>query len=113
MRIGVVPREAAAGIAGLAFLEGLRDGKQPAPPFAVETDIWIAEVESGRVVFEATPSQRFYNPLGTVHGGWISTLLDLAMGCAVHSVLKAGQAYTTVDMTVSFVRPVWVSPSLT
>ena len=58
-------------------------------------------------MFEATPSPRFYNPLGTVHGGWISTLLDSAMGCAVHSVLKAGQAYTTVDMTVSFVRPVF------
>src|SRR5438128_1937077 len=107
VRVGVVPREAVAGIAGLAFLQGLRDGKQPAPPFAVETDIWIAEVEGGRVVFEATPSQRFYNPLGSVHGGWISTLLDSAMGCAVHSVLKAGQAYTTVDMTVSFVRPVF------
>lgn len=104
--VGVVPREVAAGLAGIDFLEGLRDRRQPAPPFAVETDIWIAEVESGRVVFEAMPSRRFYNPLGTVHGGWISTLLDSAMGCAVHSVLKAGQAYTTVDMTVSFVRPV-------
>ena len=105
--IGVVPREIAAGVAGLDFLEGLRDGKQPVPPFAAETDILIAEVDSGRVVFEATPSRRFYNPLGTVHGGWISTLLDSAMGCAVHSVLKAGQAYTTVDMAVSFVRPVF------
>ena len=105
--VGVVPREIAAGISGLDFLEGLRDGKHPVPPFAAETDILIAEVDSGRVVFEATPSRRFYNPLGTVHGGWISTLLDSAMGCAVHSVLKAGQAYTTVDMAVSFVRPVF------
>jgi uncharacterized protein (TIGR00369 family) len=105
--VGVVPREIAAGVAGLDFLEGLRDGKHPVPPFAAETDILIAEVDSGRVVFEATPSRRFYNPLGTVHGGWISTLLDSAMGCAVHSVLKAGQAYTTVDMAVSFVRPVF------
>lgn len=106
-QVGVVPREVAAGIAGLAFLQGLRDGKQPAPPFAVETDIWIAEADKGRVVFEATPSERFYNPLGTVHGGWISTLLNSAMGCSVHSVLKAGQAYTTVDMTINFVRPVF------
>jgi hypothetical protein len=88
--VGVVAREVATALAGQAFLEGLRDRTQPAPPFAVETDIWIVEVDSGRVVFEATPSQRFYNPLGTVHGGWISTLLDSAMGCAVHSVLKAG-----------------------
>jgi uncharacterized protein (TIGR00369 family) len=105
--VGFVARNVAAEIAGLDFLTGLRDGTLPAPPFAVETDIWLVEVESGRVVFEAQPSARFYNPLGTVHGGWIATLLDSAMGCAVHSVLKARQAYTTVDMTVSFVRPVF------
>lgn len=97
------------GIAGLDFLKGLRDGKYPAPPFANETDVSIVEVESGRVVFEALPSSRFYNPLGTVHGGWISTLLDSAMGCAVHSTLQGGQAYTTVDMSISFVRPVFES----
>jgi uncharacterized protein (TIGR00369 family) len=97
----------AALIAGLDFLKRLADGSLPAPPFAGETDIWIVEAERGRVLFQATPSKRFYNPLGTVHGGWISTLLDSAMGCAVHSLLGAGQAYTTVDMTVSFVRPVF------
>jgi uncharacterized protein (TIGR00369 family) len=97
----------AASIAGLDFLKRLVDGSYPAPPFAGETDIWIVEAERGRVLFAATPSKRFYNPLGTVHGGWISTLLDSAMGCAVHSVLAPGQAYTTVDMTVSFVRPVF------
>src|SRR5215467_2407268 len=104
--VGVVPREVATGVAGLAFLERLRDRTQPVPPFASETDIWLIEVESGRAVFEAKPSTRFYNPLGTVHGGWISTLLDSAMGCAVHSTLQARQTYATVDMTVSFVRPV-------
>ena len=103
---GVVPLELATATPGLAFLEGLRDGALPAPPFAAATDVRLVEAENGRVVFEATPSARFYNPLGTVHGGWISTLLDSAMGCAVHSVLRAGQAYTTVDMTISFVRPV-------
>jgi uncharacterized protein (TIGR00369 family) len=105
--VGIVPSEIATGVAGLDFLEGLRKGTHPAPPFAVETDIWIVEVESGRVIFSATPSSRYYNPLGTVHGGWISTLLDSAMGCAVHSVLKAGQAYTTIDMTINFVRAVF------
>jgi uncharacterized protein (TIGR00369 family) len=96
-----------AGQAGLDFLHRLRDGSLPAPPFAAQTDIWIVEVEHGRVLFEASPSKRFYNPLGTVHGGWISTLLDSALGCAVHSVLAAGQSYTTIGMTVSFVRPVF------
>ena len=103
---GVVPRELASAMTGLEFLEKLRDGALPAPPFAEAADIWLAEVEHGRVVFEATPSPRFLNPMGNVHGGWIATVLDSAMGCAVHSVMKAGQAYTTVDMSVSFVRPV-------
>jgi len=97
---------APGGVAGLDFLKRLADGSHPAPPFAKETDMCIVEAERGRVLFAAMPSQRFYNPLGSVHGGWIATLLDSAMGCAVHSVLEAGQAYTTVDMNVSFVRAV-------
>lgn len=104
---GVVPQDVATSVSGLDFLSALRDGTYPAPPFAVESDIWITEVEAGRVVFEGKPSARFYNPLGTVHGGWISGLLDSAMGCAIHSLLKSGQAYTTVDMSINFVRPVF------
>jgi uncharacterized protein (TIGR00369 family) len=104
---GIVDRNVAAGSDGLEFLRGLRDGAHPQPPFAAETEIWIVDAEEGRVLFEASPSARFYNPLGTVHGGWISTVLDSAMGCAVHSILKAGQAYTTVNMTINFVRPVF------
>jgi len=103
---GVPARQLATAVSGLEFLRALRDGAQPPAPFAGITEIWLAEVEAGRVVFEARPSARFYNPLGTVHGGWISTLLDSAMGCAVHSTLQPKQTYTTVDMTVSFVRPV-------
>src|SRR5438876_12408986 len=85
----VVPRELATAMTGIEFLEKLRDGALPAPPFAEVTDIWITEVERGRVVFEAKPSPRFYNPLGSVHGGWIATVLDSAMGCAVHSIMHA------------------------
>ena len=107
IEVGVVPRDIATQVNGLEFLKNLSARAYPAPPFAVTTDIWLVEAESGRVIFEATPSSRYYNPLGTVHGGWISTLLDSAMGCAVHSVLKSGQAYTTVDMSISFVRPVF------
>ena len=107
-----VPRELATAATGIELLEKLRDGALPPPPFAEVTDIWITEVERGRVVFEARPSRRFYNPLGTVHGGWIATVLDSAMGCAVHSIMKAGQAYTTVDMSVSFVRPVFADAGI-
>ena len=104
---GLVSRETVFGMTGLEFLQKLVDRSLPAPPFAEASGIWISEVEEGRAVFEGRPSLRFYNPLGTVHGGWISTLIDSAMGCAVHTVLKAGQVYTTVDMNVSFVRPVF------
>lgn len=96
----------ATAVTGLEFLRRLRDGLHPAPPFSETADIWLREADYGRVLFQAKPSSRFYNPLGSVHGGWISTLLDSAMGCAVHSTLESGQRYTTVDMTVSFVRAV-------
>jgi uncharacterized protein (TIGR00369 family) len=102
---GVVSREVIAGESGYTFLSKLLDGTHPAPPCFKVCDIWPVEVQEGRVVFAAKPSARFYNPMGTVHGGWTSTVLDSAMACAVHSMLKAGQAYTTVEMKVNFVRP--------
>jgi len=102
---GVVERNLAVSETGHAFLLKLLDGTYPAPPFAEVCDIWPTEIEAGRIVFEACPSARFYNPMGTVHGGWISTVLDSAMGCAVLSLLKPGQAFTTAELKVNFVRP--------
>jgi uncharacterized protein (TIGR00369 family) len=104
---GLVPRETAAGLSGLEFLRGLLERRLPAPPFAEVTDLWPVSVESGRIVFAAMPSARFYNPMGVVHGGWIATLLDTAMGCAVHSILKPGQVFTTLEMKTVFVRAVF------
>ncbi len=103
---GVVPAATAMQMDGLSFLQSMISKQFPAPPFAETSDIWLIEAENGRVVFDATPSQKFLNPLGTIHGGWISTLLDSAMGCAVHSTLKPGHGYTTVDMAVTFVKAV-------
>ena len=103
---GVVdPAIATAGTA-LDFLKSMLERREPAPPFSETTDIWIVSAETGRVVFEAMPSARFYNPMGVVHGGWIATLLDSCMGCAVQSALKAAQTYTTVEMKTVFVRVV-------
>lgn len=102
-----MPPDIVAQTSGLDFLRGLMDGHHPVPPYAARSDLSLVEIDRGRVVFEGRPTRRFYNPLGTVHGGWISGLLDTAMGCAVHSVLEAGQAYTTVDMSVSFVRAIF------
>jgi acyl-coenzyme A thioesterase PaaI-like protein len=75
---GVIPREIALRMSGLELLQAVISGAQPGPPIAQTADFWITEVENGRVVFEAMPSMKFYNPLGTVHGGWISALLDSA-----------------------------------
>jgi uncharacterized protein (TIGR00369 family) len=104
-QFGVVEATTAASESGHAFLLKLLNATYPAPPFSEVCDVWPVEVVEGRVIFEARPSSRFYNPMGTVHGGWISTVLDSAMGCAVHSMLKAGQSYTTVEIKVNFVRP--------
>jgi uncharacterized protein (TIGR00369 family) len=103
---GVVPREVLMAEPGLAFLRGMIAGRYPAPPFARSTGIWLTEADEGRAVFAGLPSEGFFNPIGTIHGGWTSAILDSAMACAVHTTLKAGQAYTTVEMKLNFVRPV-------
>jgi uncharacterized protein (TIGR00369 family) len=99
-------RSAARALSGVEYLRGLMDGTLPAPPFAPTCRIWPAEVSEGRVVFEGEPNSEFNNPMGIVHGGWIATLLDTGMACAVHSVLKPGESFTTTSMNITFVRPV-------
>jgi len=106
-KFGVVDKATAMSESGLAFLLKLLDATYPAPPFSEVCDLWPVEFSEGKAVFVAKPSSHFYNPMGTVHGGWISGVLDSAMGCAVHSMLKPGQAYTTVEMKVNFVRPLF------
>ena len=65
----------------------------------------LTEVEEGRVVFAATPTETSYNPLGSVHGGYIATLLDSALGCAVHTTLKPRLGYTTLELKINYLRP--------
>lgn len=103
---GVVSRETLTAEDGLTFLRGLLDGRHPAPPISETLGFLADEVEAGRVVFRGRPSPAVLNPLGTVHGGWAATLLDSAMACAVHSTLKAGEAYTTLEMKLNYVRPI-------
>ncbi|MET0430963.1 MAG: PaaI family thioesterase [Hyphomicrobium sp.] len=106
---GLVSPDVAASISGFDFLVALRDGTLIAPPFSATTAIRPIEISSGRVAFEGTPSEEFYNPMGLVHGGWIVTLLDTAMACAIHSMLPAGTTYTTLELKTNFVRPVYAS----
>jgi uncharacterized protein (TIGR00369 family) len=97
---------AAAAMSGAAFLQAILRGEQPPAPIAELLGFRLCEVEVGRVAFEGRPAACHYNPIGTVHGGWAATLLDSAMGCAVHSVLEAGLGYTTLEIKVNLVRPI-------
>lgn len=103
--IGVARPEQVVGKTGLQFLEGMLAGEYPAPPIAETLDFWLVEVAHGRAVFQGRPQLRHYNPLGSVHGGWFATLLDSALGCAVHTTMPAGKAYTTAELKVNIVRP--------
>jgi uncharacterized protein (TIGR00369 family) len=91
---------------GMAFLQAILEGTLPVPPIARALDFAPVSVEPGTVVFEFTPAEFHYNPIGSVHGGMISTLCDSACGCAVQSLLPAGTYYTSLDLSVKFLRAV-------
>ena len=91
---------------GLEFLRAIAAGELPGAPIADLLGFAPVEADEGRVVFAAVPDQTHYNPIGTVHGGLAATLLDSAMGCAVHSTLPEGVGYTTLELKVNFVRPI-------
>jgi uncharacterized protein (TIGR00369 family) len=97
----------ARSMSGLDFLRKIASGDLPSPPIAELLGLRLLSVEPSFAVFEFDPAEFMYNPLGTVHGGIVTTLLDSAMGCAVHSTLPAGVAYTTLELKVNFVRPVF------
>jgi len=99
---------AAAGRAmtGIDFLRAMRDGDLPPPPIAVLLGFRLTEVEPGHVVFECTPGEQHYNPIGVVHGGLAMTLLDSAMGCCVQTRVPAGSGYTTLEAKTNLVRAI-------
>ena len=93
---------AADGRTGLELMQSLVVGEFPAPPIAHTLGFTLSEVSEGRAVFQLDPGEFHYNPIGSVHGGVFATLLDSACGCAVHTTLPAGVAYTSLDLTVKF-----------
>lgn len=97
---------AASRMSGLEFLRAIMDGELPPPPIASLLGFRVSKVEVGHVVFEGTPDESVYNPIGTVHGGFVCTLADTVTACAVHSTLPAGVAYTSIDLNVSYTRSV-------
>jgi len=101
------PMESAAEVmtsAGIDVLRGIAEGRLPAAPIAATLGMGLESVEPGKVVFTIEPAEFHYNPIGSVHGGVYATILDSATGCAVHSMLPAGVGYTSLDLTVKFLR---------
>lgn len=93
-----------AGKSGLEIMQAMLAGELPFPHIADTLDFSLVQVGPGKAVFQGTPQLKHYNPLGTVHGGWYATLLDSALGCAVHTMMPAGRAYTTAELGVNIVR---------
>jgi len=101
---GLARPEQLAGRTGLETIRGMIDGQLPPPPIAHTLDFILVEAGPGQAVFQGRPGLSHYNPLGVVHGGWFATLLDSAVGCAVHTVMAPGKAYTTLELKVNLVR---------
>ena len=96
----------ARGMAGLEFLQSVAQRKVPGPPISHLIGFRLTEAAHGRIVFTFEPHESHYNPIGSVHGGVVATVLDSAMGCAVHATLPAGRFYTTLEIKVNYIRPV-------
>jgi len=97
--------EAGRGLSGLEYLQKIVAGELPRPPISALMNFGLTELGEGHAVFTAEPAEYHYNPIGVVHGGLAATLLDSAMGCAIHSMLPAGAGYTTLEIKVNYVRP--------
>lgn len=91
---------------GLEVMQAMIDGRLPYAAIAKTLDFTIIEASAGRAVFQGTPLAQHLNPLGTIHGGWIATLLDSALGCAIHTMMPAGRSYTTAELGVNYVKAV-------
>lgn len=97
-----------AAMTGMEQLEAITDGRLPPPPISATLGLVDFGGEVGAIHCSLDPEHRHYNPLGSVHGGVLATLLDTAAACSVHSTLAAGELYTSMDLTVKFLRPATV-----
>jgi uncharacterized protein (TIGR00369 family) len=101
---GVSRPDQTAGKTGLQMMQSMLRGELPYSHIAKTLDFMLIEVESGRALFQGAPGLAHLNPMGTVHGGWFATVLDSALGCAVHTRMAPGQGYTTAELSVNIVR---------
>ncbi len=100
--------ERAMGLTGLEVMQRMVAGQLPQPPIAQTLGFRLVEVEPGRAVFESEPAEFHYNPIGTVHAGLASTLLDSAMGCALVTTLPPATGWTTLELKANFTRAMTV-----
>ena len=91
---------------GLEMLENVRVGSFPAPAMAATIPMKIEWAKKGAVKFSAVASDQHLNPMGGVHGGFAATVLDSATGCAIHSMLAAGESYSTIELNVKMLKAV-------
>lgn len=103
---GVASPNSIRHLSGLEFMTAIMDGRLPRPPIAQTLGFALTKVEKGLAVFTGEPRWDYLNPIGTIHGGYIATLLDSCMGCAVHTTIEPGFAYTTLEIKVNYVRAV-------
>jgi uncharacterized protein (TIGR00369 family) len=101
---GVARPEQIAGKSGMEMMQAMLRGDIPYAAIAQTLDFLVIEIGDGTATFQGTPLPRHFNPMGTVHGGWFATLLDSALGCAIHTRMPAGRGYTTAELSVNIVR---------
>jgi uncharacterized protein (TIGR00369 family) len=102
----------AMGLSGMDAMLGIRDGRLPPPPFAKLIGFIMAVVEPGRIVMELEPREDLENTIGLLHGATAAALLDTAMGCAISTRLEPGQGSVTLDLKMTFLRPLSVRSGL-
>jgi uncharacterized protein (TIGR00369 family) len=102
---GVMTLDELRSYDGLSFLKAMIDGSILQPPMTATLGFRLIEAEHGRAVFAGEPRYEHYNPLGSVHAGFAATLLDSALGCAVHATLAKGETYVTAELKMNLVRP--------
>lgn len=103
-RYGVANPSDVIGRSGNEIFQAMFDGKLPMPPISETLGFIAINIADGHVIFQGKPALPYYNPLGSIHGGWFATLLDSAVGCAIHSTLPAGRSYTTLELKTNMVR---------
>ncbi|MBL4733373.1 MAG: PaaI family thioesterase [Rhizobiaceae bacterium] len=106
-KFGTIPLEKMMQFSGLELMQQIIDGELPGPTIARTMNINLTEAGDGTVIFEGIPLSDHYNPSGAVHGGWAATIMDSALGCAVHTKMQAGMGYSTIEFKVHLVRPIF------